>query len=101
MHFLEGNLDKIDWYQFCEQEWAFPFLERNQHLIKWCRLSCNPAAMHLFEQNQDKIFHWHNLSRNPSIFELDYDFLRMRMNIIRDELMTKAWHPSRYEKWCI
>jgi hypothetical protein len=36
---------------------------------------------------------------NPNIFELNYDFLKRRMDILREELMMKAWHPSRIEKW--
>ena len=40
------------------------------------KLSCtglcrNPNAVHLLEQNPDKI-NWHNLSANPAIFEEDY-----------------------------
>ena len=31
-------------------------------------LSCNPNAIHLLENNQDKI-NWYGLSSNPSIFE--------------------------------
>jgi len=39
------------------------------------------------------------ISLNTNIFELDYGFLRKRMDIIREELMMKAWHPSRVNKW--
>jgi hypothetical protein len=48
--------------------------------------------------NIDKV-DWDRLSENPSIFELDYEFLRKRMDIIREELMMKAWHPTRIMKW--
>jgi hypothetical protein len=30
---------------------------------------------------------------------LDYAFLKEHMDIIREELMMKAWHPSRVMKW--
>ena len=40
-------------------------------------------------------------NRNEAIFELDYDFFFRRMNIIRDELLAKTWHPSRCDKWCL
>ncbi len=33
-------------------------------------------------------------SDNIGIFELDYDFFRRRMDIIRDELMFKIWNPD-------
>jgi hypothetical protein len=39
------------------------------------------------------------ISLNTNIFELDYGFLKRRMDIIREELMMKAWHPSRVMKW--
>jgi hypothetical protein len=54
--------------------------------------------MHLLKLNQDKI-DWINFCKNPSIFELDYGFLKGRMDIIREELMMKAWHPLRVMKW--
>jgi hypothetical protein len=41
-------------------------------------LSSNPNAIHLFEQNQDKI-NWDYLSQNPNIFELDY-YIKMAEN---------------------
>jgi hypothetical protein len=33
-------------------------------------LSCNPAAIELLKENQDKI-NWNRLSANPGIFEID------------------------------
>jgi hypothetical protein len=39
------------------------------------------------------------IALNKNIFELDYGFLKRRMDIIREELMMKAWHPSRVMKW--
>ena len=54
----------------------------------------------LLEKNQDKI-DWGHFSSNPAIFELDYDFFVKRMDIIREELMEKTWHPSRFQKWCL
>jgi hypothetical protein len=52
------------------------------------------------EKNQDKI-DWLSLSENPSIFKkkLNYDFLKRRMDIIREELIIKCMHPSRLEQW--
>jgi len=41
----------------------------------------------------DKI-NWYLLSRNPSIFELDYEALEKRCNIYKEELIKKALHPS-------
>ena len=60
----------------------------------------NPNAIHLLEKNQEKI-DWRNISENPSIFKkvVNYEFLKKRMDIIREELMMKCMHPSRLERW--
>ena len=50
------------------------------------------------EKNQDKI-DWNNLSRNPLIFELDYNALKKRCNIYKEELIQKAIHPNRILKY--
>ncbi len=125
IHLLEQNLDKIDWkllstnssamnllqkniHQLneCQYCWlsynpcAIDILEKYPEVINWESLSANINAIHLLEKNQDKIY-WMSLSSNPAIFELDYDFFVKRMNIIREELLEKAWHPSRFQKWCL
>jgi choline kinase len=38
---------------------------------------------------------WGILSRNPSIFELDYEALKKRCAIYKEELMQKVYHPSK------
>jgi hypothetical protein len=50
------------------------------------------------EKNQDKI-DWYWLSMNPSIFTLDYDKLKKRMNIYKEELIMLAMHPLRFESY--
>jgi hypothetical protein len=75
-------------------------LEQNQEKINWRLLSVNPNAMHLLEQNQDQI-DWDYFTANPNIFELDHDFFFRRMNILREELMAKTWHPNRFMNWCL
>jgi len=47
--------------------------------------------------NIDKI-DWIEISANPAIFELDYNFLKKRMDIIREELMIKVMHPNRISR---
>ena len=61
-------------------------------------LSPNPNAIHILEQNQDKI-NWNSLSANPSIFEYDYEAMRERMRPLAEELMSKMFHPRNFEKW--
>jgi hypothetical protein len=67
-------------------------------LITWGPLSMNPSAIKILERNQDKI-DWYCISQNSAIFE--YNYLKMaeeRMQLLREELMMKALHPSRIAK---
>lgn len=95
---LEKHLELIDWWFLSKNPNSVHFLEKNLDKIDWIPLSSNPNAIDLLEKNLDKI-DWLFLSKNPNIFELDYGFLKQRMDIVREELMMKAWHPSRVEKW--
>jgi len=55
----------------------------------------------LLEKNHEKI-NWYWLSRNPSIFEEDYQALsKERTEVLREELMEKTWHPARFRSWCL
>ena len=58
------------------------------------RLSSNSNAIHILEKNIDKI-DWRALSFNSSIFIYDYDFYKKRMDVHREELMKKVFHPRR------
>ena len=44
------------------------------------------------KQNQHYIC-WEYLSINPSIFMYDYDYHKKRMDVHREELMKKTFHP--------
>ena len=77
---------------------AIELLEQNLDKVDWDYLSSNPNAIDILKQNKDKI-NWYYLSLNPSIFEVNYEFLKQRIDVFREELMMKAWHPSRIEKW--
>ena len=64
-------------------------------------LSQNPNAIHLLEKNPEKI-HWGWFSKNPSIFEEDYQTLsKERTEVLREELVMKTWHPKRFMSWCL
>jgi hypothetical protein len=54
--------------------------------------------MNLLKDNQNKIY-WVSLSYNPYIVELDYDALKERCNIYKEELIQRAMHPSRIQKY--
>ena len=38
------------------------------------------------------------LARNPGIFELDYEAIRKRVMIFKEELMKNVYHPLRMQK---
>jgi hypothetical protein len=63
IHFLEKNIQLIDWTALSSNTVAIHLLEHNQDKIHWRVLSGNPAAIHLLEKNPDKI-DWELLSRN-------------------------------------
>ena len=119
---LEQNLDKVDWDFMSANSEAIHLLERNPDKINWSYLSQNPKAIHLLEQNLDKIvwyqllinpnaMHllkqhliplldgwcgcWENLSRNSSIFEIDYAALKQRIEPFKEELIQTCFHPRR------
>lgn len=110
IHLIETYFDQIFstddpdilnylWFCLCENKNAIHIIEKNLDKLKydaWYALSGNPSAIHLLEANPDKVYYL-SLSANSAIFELDYDFLRRRLDIFREELLMKALHPSRLE----
>ena len=44
-----------------------------------------------------KIFRWHNFFSNKNNIEITRELIKKRMNIIREDLMKAAYHPSRLE----
>jgi hypothetical protein len=123
IHLIEQNLGKIFGNKDSQMSWIFLSSNKNAiHLIEqnlkgiefdsngipyqgkcklnWSLLSSNESAMHILEKYPEKI-DYIQISANISIFELDYDFLTRRMNMIREELMEKALHPSRLENWIL
>jgi len=93
---LKANQDQIDWNMLSTN--AIDLLKANPNKLNWYYLLRNENAIHLLEANQDKI-NWIRLSKNPCIFELDYNFIKNRMNIIKEELIAKAMHPKRIQLW--
>ncbi len=110
IHLLEQNQDRIYWTGLCANTNpdAIHLIEKNIDKLNFhelafyhnCVLSKNLSAIDLLQKNKNKII-WTQLSKNPNIFELDYDFFYRRMNIIRKELMEKTWHPERIKDWCL
>ena len=91
---MEQNQDKIDWRRLSRNPKAIHLLEKNLDRIHWEYLSDNPNATHIIEQNLDKI-NWCDLIKNPSIFEIDYQALQQRIEVFKEELIQKCYHPDR------
>ena len=50
------------------------------------------------EKNLDKI-NWNRLSQNPSIFEYDYEAMRLRIKPLAEELIANRFHPKNFNKF--
>ena len=96
IHLLEQN--KINWYWLSENPNAIHLLEQNSDKINWCGLSNNQNAIPMLEKNMDKI-DLGCLSKNPSIFEYDWVAMRHRMNLFKEELVAKQFHPKNMDKF--
>ena len=93
---LEKIIDKIHWNKLSLNPNAISMLEKNLDKINWYWLSGNPNAMSFLEKNLDKI-NWSNLCCNKGVNELNYQWLKDRMDIIREDLMKAVYHPKRLE----
>ena len=61
-------------------------------------MSSNPNAIPLLKENQDKIL-WSRLSQNPSIFQVDYQALKTRIEPFKEELIARCFHPDRLVRY--
>ena len=93
---LEKNIDKIDWYYLSGNANAISLLEKNIDKINWDVLSGNVNAISILEKNISKI-NWSYLCCNKGVNELNYQWLKNRMDIIREDLMKSVYHPRRLE----
>ena len=105
MSLLVSNPDRIDWNWLSENPNAMALLEANPGRIDWQELSRNQAAIHLLEANQDKI-RWTRLSLNTAIFQYDYEAIRERCGVFKEDLMKERFHPrnliaGKFKDWGI
>jgi hypothetical protein len=77
---------------------AIDLIEQHLDRICWANLSRNKNAIHLLEKNQHLI-NWIYLSINPSIFYNYQQDSINRTNLLREDLVKKALHPSRIQYW--
>jgi len=69
----------MDWYSLSSDPYIIDFIQKDVENIKWIE--------------------YRELLKNPIIFELDYDALKKHCSIYAEELIQKAMHPSRYQKY--
>ena len=80
---------------------AIHILENNLDKVDWDELSINPNAIHIIENNLYKV-DWEWLSSNPNIFEYDYKEIKNTLydsNGFVEELMANRFHPSKMDQW--
>ena len=95
MSILEENQDKINWPRLSINPNAISILQKNQDKIDWNWLSSNLNAMSILQKNQNKI-DWQRLSVNNGIWEINYVFLKERMDILREDLIKTVFHPKKF-----
>ena len=93
---MEKNQDKIKWNWLSKNPNAIHLLEKNPEKIHGIYLSMNHNGISIMEKNPDKIY-WNILSSNVGVNELNYKYLKERMDIIREDLMKAVYHPKRLE----
>jgi hypothetical protein len=52
----------------------------------------------LLRDNPEKI-NWNGLSKNPAIFELDYQKMKESKRELNEAIIAEAWHPKRIARW--
>lgn len=101
IHILLKNTSRISWFCFSKNTHplAIEYMKQNLDRVNWHILSANSAAIYILKENQDKLS-WYWLSLNPSIFEYKYrSMAKKRTELIHDELISIALHPSRVCTW--
>ena len=114
---LRENQDKIDWNELSSNENsdAIQLLRENQDKINWEILFINKCldAAELLKMNSDKLpkknsdkvrkFNkWNSrdsIFRNPLAIVTDYKAIGERMNIFKEEMMKKIFHPINCDKF--
>ena len=105
---LQENPDKINLKLLSKnRDEMFSYFIRmiqypNSHSVldenEWSsKLSHDPNDVEFLEKNQDRI-DWKLISANPSIFELDYEAMKIANQLIYEELLKEVMKPSRVFK---
>jgi len=96
---LEDNLDKINWYLLGTNRNSnintLNLIKKNQNKIDWYD-TYNYKNQNQYENNNYLSL---SLSLNPSIFELDYEKMRLNNQEFYEELIKQVMKPSRIFKY--
>jgi hypothetical protein len=94
------QLDTWDWFFLSFNPYAIRILEANPDNIHWGGLSANPAGLELLSKcPEDRYIDYDYLIMNSAIYDLDYEAIRERINIFKEELLQKTLHPKRFIRW--
>jgi ribosomal protein L24E len=112
---LTQHFDKINWGLLSTNPNAISLLEQNPDNISWGMLSMNtnPIAMQWLEikykeSNDNSAYIQHlarkqhlfvNLSYNPAIFTYDYEKIKARCFIYKEDIMKNRFHPRNIPKF--
>lgn len=116
---FEDNLEHLDWRDLITNPFLVDFIKKHSERVDWTQIHCPKyfPPTWILETYREFIdlskipahkFHswsnfqglsWMHISESPDIFELDKDALKMRMDIIRDELLASVFKPERIIQW--
>lgn len=93
---------KVNWIWLSRNRNAIHLLEQQVDKLDWCYLSDNENAMDLLEQHietKTDLISWEYLSKNPNIFRYDYGSMQARCDLYREELMAHCFQPNNFGKF--
>ena len=97
---LALHLDKVDWANLTRNNNpdVIPILENNWDKVDKMFFCTNPNVLPLLEKQPEKLRWWIYFGWNHSIYEPDYENIRKRMNIFKEELLLVVFHPIRVSR---
>ena len=109
IHMLEKNPLKIDWNELSFNKNAIHLLQQNPDKINWDNLHSNDNVLCLLDNishlipdlhtNTKYSEFWVNMIQYNNIFEYDYNYMKKKMDFIREDLMKVAFHPNKISYW--
>ena len=95
--------ERVIWYALSYNPNAIHILEQNLDKVDWDWLSENPNAIPILEKHLDKV-NWYNLSENPNAIhlfsKLDINKMKKNNKAFAEELVSKVFHPTRLLRIC-